>query len=1263
MMEPSGARMRFPSKLLMVCVVIMVTWSESSADVLTEIRFHFEEQKGPNSYVGNVAVESGLRASMTASEFAKLSFGIDEGDIQYFTIDPNSGELHSFRTIDREAVCQDREKECKLTTEITVYSDSGTGLYTFITAIVVIDDINDNAPEFPTESLELRVPEGNGVGDMLYISVAVDKDTGNNSVKQYSFRDPSNTFFLREGKNPDGSSYLGIVIKEVLDREIRDFYQVTVTAKDGGTPPKSDSMVVNITVTDINDNEPEFLKPVYNQTIDENLPVNVTVLQVSARDDDINQNAEISYKFGSSVSGDVRQKLKIIEHTGEVIIQKEIDYENKQDQQFLFSVLAVDHGSPPKTATVRVILNIRDVNDNAPEINVNPSSNDVYLSESTGIDTVIVQVTVNDIDEGVNSIVYCDLDEPHFSLQRLQSLQANQYKVVLAKPLDYEQAPSYRVSIECMDNGQPELSSVKTFVVNVNDENDNRPKFTHATYYGRIVENTLGTRNVVNVTAYDGDSGEFGRVSYSLENKYASLFTINDRTGQIYITRPVDREKTPVFEFHVIARDNSPDRLSNSSLIVINVEDENDEPPEFPRPVYYGDVLENQPVGTSVGNVTAVDPDLGVNATVVYAIVKQGSDYDNFSINRVTGIIRSTVAFDREDRDQYRFKIRAEDARNPAFYAICNFTVRILDDNDHDPIIHKSTVENSTMVVDYASPVGSVITTIRAYDGDDPASKYSELTFLIAKGDPEELFNLNRYTGKLTLARMIGRKDIRVHHLKIKVQDGGSPPNFDMKRLNIRINGTFPADGDGSLDRNILIAAIIIAVTVVVALAIIIAICIMRCIGKERRANRAQQKTNEEKMYQEKQQDLFTNMTSVDGIMEDSNSNNLGKRGRKEVSFSLDEESDSHNTSSGSGHPLTSFKTNSDADKESQIAQNRLSGSAARQLTNGGMNIPVANQEKPSNIRRSPKDEECHLIEILKKSAEDALSESSGETDPSDSGRGGSEDDSSHRGHDKDPNNSNNLYPQVFYRGPGSPIDGKDQQLQHPHQNRAYQQQLLYPPKSSSKSRQQRPGYESPAHHHTQVSSPRNSLSSDVGSDMSSGRTSQARSDSDRSSSHLIQPNSSSNRSDSRRRPPISPNTTNAQNTPAQMIPFRPRENYGPRSLLTHDSPNRLVSPYSNSNSSLMRSFHGNPSNSFQVAPPLHSLSAERLPRHNSDRSYTASERSYPYSDRSYPPSSERWASSLPEEDDRTTTSGSYTINPDELRQEIDHLILRDSIV
>ena len=488
--------------------------------------------------------------------------------------------------------------------------------------------------------------------------------------------------------------------------------------------------------------------------------------------------------------------------------------------------------------------------------------------------------------------------------------------------------------------------------------------FNQEKYIGHIPENHPGIMEVLTVKAHDLDSGEMGRITYSLEDRYDHLFEIDPDTGVISVTRSVDRERDAAsFEFHVMARDNGKERLTNTSLVLVHIVDENDEPPSFTRPSFYGEVLENQPAGTLVGDVTAMDPDSPEHSKIRYAILQQGTDFGKFRIDSNTGQVKTAEVFDREQTDRYHLTIQAIDPENSEFYSTCNFTARILDDNDHYPVITgiRSSADdagdgssnvngggdnnNFTFIMQYTAPVGSTITQVMAHDGDDITSPNAQLYFDITAGDPGQLFSIGRFDGAVSLARVVTAEDIKTFKLTITVSDGGDPPKGDTQDMYIKVNGSIASLTQAStsgISQNILIVIILIGVTVLLALAILATICLIRKIDRQRRLNRASQKLSEDKMYQlnvqqtehsnhNNHQSVFANKGRLEreddsrdrrspGVTSShSLSNNLSKRGgggigggvggtKKEVSFSLDEESDSHNTSSGSAHPLTSFK-------------------------------------------------------------------------------------------------------------------------------------------------------------------------------------------------------------------------------------------------------------------------------------------------------------------------------------------------------------------
>ncbi|KAH9514841.1 hypothetical protein Btru_021080 [Bulinus truncatus] len=310
-----------------------------------------------------------------------------------------------------------------------------------------------------------------------------------------------------------------------------------------------------------------------------------------------------------------------------------------------------------------------------------------------------------------------------------------------------------------------------------------------------------------------------------------------------------------------------------------------------------------------------------------------------------------------------------------------------------------------------------------------------------------------------------------------------------------------------------------------------------------------------------------------------------------------------------------------------QYAVNKPANNSNKVIGNGGMNIPVhkgslGNQEKQMNLKRSPQDEEIHLRELLKRNnAEDALSESSGNSDPSDSGRGGSEDDSSHRGYGIDP--EHHIYPNVY---------GREKSRTYSQANGLIPLKTHRPPQLSVSHGKQALRH-SPSH-----VMPHRSLSTGTDSGVS-----------DSGSSYAGQPVDSY----------IRPQYNTSTRPVSQVYPGKQREHF-PSRVLTQDSPNRLAAPFKSSSVTHLKSFHGTPSDSIPLRPRVTSASIERLPEGGS---MYRDNGPYHYSDRTYP-MSEKWASLLVKEEDiRTSSPGSYSIDPDELRQEIDNLILRDSIV
>ncbi|KAI4809210.1 hypothetical protein KUCAC02_018116, partial [Chaenocephalus aceratus] len=181
-----------------------------------------------------------------------------------------------------------------------------------------------------------------------------------------------------------------------------------------------------------------------------------------------------------------------------------------------------------------------------------------------------------------------------------------------------------------------------------------------------------------------------GRTKYVLRGEGAgSVFVIDEKTGNIHVTKPLDREEKDEYRLVATATDRQTDRaLEPSSQFIIRVQDINDNPPIFDDGPYIAIVPEMANIGTSIIQVTATDaddPTYGNSARLVYTLV-QGQQH--FSVDPQTGILRTAVPdMDRETQDQYLVLLQAKDMGGHlgGLSGTTTVTVRLTDVNDNPP--------------------------------------------------------------------------------------------------------------------------------------------------------------------------------------------------------------------------------------------------------------------------------------------------------------------------------------------------------------------------------------------------------------------------------------------------------------------------------------------------------------------------------------------------------------------------------------------------
>ncbi|KAG8579345.1 hypothetical protein GDO81_010829 [Engystomops pustulosus] len=603
------------------------------------IHYSINEELRKGSIVGNIAKDLQLDVKDLSRRKLRIASKISE---KYFSINLDNGNLYIADRIDRETLCG-AAADCVLTFDAVVENPLNV-----FSIKIDIQDINDNPPKFVHNTVIIELSEATSPGRRFVLQKAEDVDVGVNSMISYRLS-TSEHFRLAEEKGIDGNVYPELVLDKSLDREKENMYELTLSAFDGGNPKQSGTTSIKVIVTDFNDNVPVFAQNVYKVSVKENIPVNSTILQVSASDEDEGVNAEISYSF-STTANNILQTFIINPKSGEIKNIKHLDYELTRNYEV--SVQAKDGGG--LAAHAKVLIEVIDENDNAPEISI--SSISTPITEDSAPGTVVALLEIHDQDSGLNGEVQCLITE-NVPFQVVSSA-GNFYKIVTKSSLDREKISSYNITIQASDKGSPEMFSKTKIQLDVSDVNDNAPVFQKLAHTAFIPENNLPGASIFSIQARDLDSGDNAKVFYSIssidndETPMSNFISINPVTGVIYAQQSFDYEQHREFSIQIIARDNGSPSLNGSATLRISVVDQNDNSPVilYPSPEADSSTFEMVPwtsePGSLVSKVVAVDADSGHNAWLSYFL--QSSEPSLFTIDQHTGEIRTSRCISRK---------------------------------------------------------------------------------------------------------------------------------------------------------------------------------------------------------------------------------------------------------------------------------------------------------------------------------------------------------------------------------------------------------------------------------------------------------------------------------------------------------------------------------------------------------------------------------------------------------------------------------------
>ncbi|XP_061882625.1 protocadherin Fat 1a isoform X3 [Entelurus aequoreus] len=687
-----------------------------------------------------------------SSDSKKLEFAIISGnDDQNFAIDKQRGAI---------VISNHRRPHMQPLYNLNVSVSDGVFRSSALVVVTVIG-ANFHNPTFFQVEYAVELVENSPSGTLVAEAKATDDDEGiYGQITYHIVNDVA--------KDKFSVSDIGEVFTlESLDREnsVEKVIPISLMAKDGGG--KVAFCTVNVVLTDVNDNAPQFRAAEYKVTIASDVPRGTSVVKVAASDMDEGSNADIEYSIEADV-GNVEENFEIHQTTG-VIVTKETLIGLEGDL-YAFFVKAKDTGNPPKHTVVQVYIRIV-----TPETPIPKFSEPHYrytVAEDLPIGTEIDVLQAESEQLLLYSLV--NGNTPESNENEVFVVDRDTGALKLQKSLDHETTKWYQLTLRAQTKHESyEIAASVNVNIQVKDLNDNKPVFESDPYQAVVVENLPSGAQVIQVKATDLDSGTNGHLVYSLDPKQNSqdiseLFAINSQTGWLTTLKELDREKLAEYAVVVLATDQG-DKVQHvtDTRVEVTVADINDNPPRFTAEVYKGTVSEDDPPPSGVIAIlsTTDDDSEDINKQVNYFITA-GDPLGQFAIEHIQNEWKVSVRkpLDRETKDNYLLNITASDG---IFTAKAVVEVKVLDANDNSPVCEKSLYSES---VPEDSPASRLILQVSATDAD---IRSNAQIFYELQGAGSELFLMDSDTGELKTFKPLDREEQDEHRFKVRAVDGG----------------------------------------------------------------------------------------------------------------------------------------------------------------------------------------------------------------------------------------------------------------------------------------------------------------------------------------------------------------------------------------------------------------------------------------------------------------------------------------------------------
>ncbi|XP_076607153.1 protocadherin Fat 3 [Chaetodon auriga] len=714
----------------------------------------------------------------------RVLFSISDGNKENcFNINMENGLITVLQPVDRERL--DR-----YFLNITIYDQGVPQMSNWRLLTMIIEDANDNDPQFYQDSPSALVLENSAIGMEVITINAFDRDIGQNGQLSYIML----TTVPQFGIDSETGS---VFVASHLDRETIPMFVLKIEVRDKaerGTR-RSSVTTLSIIVEDVNDCAPTFIPSSYSARVLEDLPPGAVITWVQAQDPDIGPGGQVRY----SLINDFNGTFEVDAVSGVLRIRKELDFEKQQF--FNLTLLAEDRGVPSLISQTFVEVEVVDVNENLyapyfPDFALRGS-----VKENSRAGTSVLTVSAKDDDNGRDGVL-------RYSVRGGSGLgtftiDEDTGVIYTAGILDCETKDSYWLTVYATDRGVTPLSASIEVFIQVEDVNDNAPLTSDPIYHPVVMENSPKDVSVIRIQAQDPDlTATPSRLSYRITaGNPQNFFSINPKTGLITTTaRKLDREQQAEHFLEVTVIDGPVTTRQSTVWVMVHIEDENDNPPTFPEVTYRISLTERDrnKRGEPVYRVFAYDRDLGANGNITYSII-DGNEDGKFSIDPRTAMVSSKKMVTAGSYDI--LNIKAEDGGDPPLWSTVKLHVEWIRKPVPSPLPLVFTQRYYNFSILETAAVAQPVGVVAVSQSSTPVwfniigGRLAREMFYIPQnacgrncsldtGSFDMQFDLQVGVGTLVVAKPLDAEVQSVYNMTIQVTDG---TNFATAQVFIRI--------------------------------------------------------------------------------------------------------------------------------------------------------------------------------------------------------------------------------------------------------------------------------------------------------------------------------------------------------------------------------------------------------------------------------------------------------------------------------------------